>query len=81
MATPNEQRADEWPISEYEYDVWQRVASYRVEGTIYDIVRTPTGWKARPPRRGRARPKLLGPPCENPRQVVRYLVKFGLIGR
>lgn len=68
-----------YTLAEVEWDLWGRITQYEVEGTRYFLTRTGTGWRAQLAPHGRARRRYVGPGWENPRQAVRYLMRFGYI--
>ncbi|MBS45606.1 MAG: hypothetical protein CMH83_21030 [Nocardioides sp.] len=63
-------------LVERDVDLFGRVCSYAIEGTAYEVVRTPVGWRARLAQHGHARRAFKSAPYESAPQVVRYLVKY-----
>ncbi len=67
---------DGWVLVEGDMDLFGRVQAYHLKDSPYDIVRTPSGWRARLTAHGYAKRSFKSGNYESARAVVAYLVKW-----
>lgn len=60
-------------------DLFGRVIIYVIEGTEFEVVRLPNGWRARLRTHGKAKRAYKSPAYGSAPEVVRYLARYGKI--